>query len=79
MKIDLELKQRRLLACENQPELAKELHFFTAEEDVREPDILAWVMTGEDPLAFFEQSPCVMFWLGIDTLMPCHHPKMSLK
>ncbi len=50
---------------------------FTAEEDVNLIDILP-AMTGEDFGFLLSKVPGVMFWLGIDTLMPfAPHPKMS--
>ena len=79
MELDLELNPSGYLPVENHPQLADQLMtFFAAQEGVRLIDC-APAMTGEDFGYLLHKVPGVMFWLGVDTPYPLHHPKMSPK
>lgn len=77
MTVEVELTPQGYLPVENNPDLADRLMaYFEQEEGVRLVDCLP-AMTGEDFGYLLHQVPGVMFWLGIDTPYPLHHPKMS--
>ncbi|MEX2785322.1 N-acetyldiaminopimelate deacetylase [Streptococcus sp. H49] len=79
LKLDLELNPSGYLPVENDPELADRLMaYFSAQEGVNLIDC-APAMTGEDFGYLLNKVPGVMFWLGVDTPYPLHHPKMSPK
>ena len=79
MELDFELNPSGYLPVENHPQLADQLMtFFAAQEGVRLIDC-APAMTGEDFGYLLHKVPGVMFWLGVDTPYPLHHPKMSPK
>lgn len=77
MDLDIELNQGGYLPVENNPILAKELMAFF--ENYEGVEMLACppAMTGEDFGYLLQQVPGVMFWLGVDTPYPLHHPQMS--
>lgn len=77
MTVDIELNQGGYLPVENHPDLAKNLMaFFEKAEGVNLIDCPP-AMTGEDFGYLLHKVPGVMFWLGVDTPHPLHHPKMS--
>lgn len=77
MAVDIELNQGGYLPVENNPELAKNLMaYFDQAEGINLIDCPP-AMTGEDFGYLLQQVPGVMFWLGVDTPYPLHHPQMS--
>lgn len=77
MTVDIELNQGGYLPVENNPELAKNLMaYFDQAEEINLIDCPP-AMTGEDFGYLLQQVPGVMFWLGVDTPYPLHHPQMS--
>lgn len=77
LSVDIELNQGGYLPVENDAELAQNLLTFFDQHD--QVDMLACppAMTGEDFGYLLQQVPGVMFWLGVDTPYPLHHPQMS--
>ncbi|MDQ0222053.1 N-acetyldiaminopimelate deacetylase [Streptococcus moroccensis] len=79
MSVNVELIEAGYLPVENQPDLATNLMaFYEADKEVNLIDI-APAMTGEDFGYLLSKVPGVMFWLGVDTPYPLHHPMMSPK
>ncbi|MGT2666750.1 N-acetyldiaminopimelate deacetylase [Streptococcus rifensis] len=79
MSVTVELIEAGYLPVENQPDLAANLMaFYEDDKDVNLIDI-APAMTGEDFGYLLSKVPGVMFWLGVDTPYPLHHPMMSPK
>lgn len=77
LEVDLRLKQGGYLPVENNPTLAGELMtFFTDREGVELIDCQP-AMTGEDFGFLLHQIPGVIFWLGVETAFPLHHPQMT--
>ncbi|MFC3932616.1 N-acetyldiaminopimelate deacetylase [Streptococcus dentapri] len=77
MEVEIKLIQGGYLPVENDPSLAKDfMRFFDQETEANLIDILP-AMTGEDFGYLLHQIPGVMFWLGVDSPYPLHHPKMS--
>ena len=70
VELDLELKQRRLPACGKPTRVSQRTHGLFSWGKM-----WTWLIScqrwQEKTLAFLSKVPGVMFWLGIDTLMPC--------
>lgn len=77
MDVDIELNQGGYLPVENDPHLAKKLMIFFENHENVEMLACPPAMTGEDFGYLLQQVPGVMFWLGVETPYPLHHPKMS--
>lgn len=77
LSVEIELNQGGYLPVENNPALAKDLMTFFAAADGVNLVACPPAMTGEDFGYLLQQVPGVMFWLGVDTPYPLHHPQMS--
>ncbi|MFC3927340.1 N-acetyldiaminopimelate deacetylase [Streptococcus caprae] len=73
----IELNPSGYLPVENHPVLADELMNFFGNSGALEVIDCPPAMTGEDFGYLLNKVPGVMFWLGVDTPYPLHHPKMS--
>lgn len=77
VQVQVELNPSGYLPVENAPDLADQL--MTAFEQMDGVTVIECppAMTGEDFGYLLHQVPGVMFWLGVETAYPLHHPQMQ--